>query len=124
MATLWGPQNYQLRCTFFLRFVLLLTTTFSGGVVLHEKQPLFLIDNVTDEFSMHDVESGSLIWSYSMKLVVSKPKQVAFGEKGAIVVRGRECGGVHIFDCKSGGLVQKLQHANKGLIQTIAVHAV
>ena len=101
-----------------------LMTTFSGGVALHEKQPLFLINNVTDGFSMHDIESSSLIQSYSTKLTVSNPKQVAFGEKGTIVVGGGECGEVHIFNHKSGGLVQKLQHANKGLVQMIAVHAV
>lgn len=94
---------------------------YSGGVAIHEKQTLFLIDNVTDGFSLHSMESGNLVRSYPTKPTISKAKQVAFGEKGAIVIGGGEDGKAHIFDRKSGTRLQCLQHAKEGLVQTIAV---
>lgn len=88
---------------------------------MHEKNPIFLIDNVTDGFSLHSVESGHLIRSYPTKPSIPKAKQVAFGEKGAIVVGGGEHGSAYVFDRKQGTRLQCLQHGKEGLVQTIAV---
>ncbi|KAI9459800.1 WD40-repeat-containing domain protein [Boletus coccyginus] len=82
-------------------------STAIGGVALHEKQSTFVIDNVTDGFSLHNVESGNLLLS---------------GENGAMVIGGGDRGEVYVFDRKTGTLVQALRHADKGLVQSIGVH--
>ena len=89
---------------------------------MHEKQAVFLIDNVTNGLSLHSVETGHLIQSFPTKLSVPKSKDVAFGERGAIVVGGGDRGSVYVFDRKQGTQLQKLQHAPEGMAQSIAVH--
>ena len=89
---------------------------------MHEKQSVFLIDNVTDGLSLHSVETGHLIRSFPTKLSIPKSKDVAFGEKGTIVVGGGDRGSVYVFDHKQGTRLQKLQHAHEGMVQSIAVH--
>ena len=88
---------------------------------MHEKQAVFLIDNVTDGLSLHSVETGHLIRSFPTKPSVPKSKDVAFGEKGAIVVGGGDRGSVYVFDRKQGIQLQKLQHAPEGMVQSVAV---
>lgn len=68
--------------------------------MIHEKQLVFLIDNVTDGFSLYSMESGHLIHSYPTKPSIPKAKQVAYREKGVIVVGGGDQGLAYIFDCK------------------------
>ena len=88
---------------------------------MHEKQAVFLINNVTDGLSLHSVETGHLIRSFPTKPTIPKSKDVAFGERGAIVVGGRDCGSVYVFNSKQGTQLQKLQHAPEGMVQSIAV---
>ena len=88
---------------------------------MHEKQSVFLIDNVTDGLSLHSVETGHLIRSFPTKPSIPKSKDVAFGEKGTIVVGGGDRGSVYVFDRKQGTQLQKLQHAREGMVQSIAV---
>ncbi|KAF8835327.1 hypothetical protein BDN67DRAFT_984694 [Paxillus ammoniavirescens] len=90
-----------------------------GGVALHDKQLVFTINTVTDSFSLHSVETRNLI--QSTRPTVCKPKQVAFGEKGSVIIGGGESGVVYIFDRKTNNPIQILCHANEGLIQTIVV---
>ncbi|KAG6374558.1 hypothetical protein JVT61DRAFT_3905 [Boletus reticuloceps] len=85
---------------------------------------MFLIDNITDRFSLHSVESGHLICSYPTKPTVAKVKQVAFGEKRAIVIGGGDQGLVYIFYRKQSNQLQCLQHGKEGMVQMIAVHNV
>ena len=53
---------------------------------MHKKNLIFLIDNVTDGFSLYSVESSYLIHSYPTKLSSpNKVKQITFREKGVIM---------------------------------------
>ncbi|KAF8834322.1 hypothetical protein BDN67DRAFT_985407 [Paxillus ammoniavirescens] len=67
------------------------------------------------------VETGSLIRSYSTRPTVCKPKQVAFEEKGSIIVGGSESGVVYIFDRKTGNPIQMLRHICDGERETTII---
>ena len=46
---------------------------------MHEKQSVFLIDNITDGLSLHSVETGHLIRSFPTKPSILKSKDVRIG---------------------------------------------
>jgi len=50
-----------------------------------------------------------------------QPRQGALAEGSSLVVGGSDCGVIHLFERRSGMAVGELQHAEGGLVQTIAV---
>ncbi|KIK79351.1 hypothetical protein PAXRUDRAFT_161489, partial [Paxillus rubicundulus Ve08.2h10] len=114
----WGMYNVEMHTIWSDGWVVKTASlsTAIGGVMLHDKQLVFAINNVTDGFSLHSVETRRLIRSYSTRLTVCKPKQVAFGEKGFIIIEGSESRVVYVFDHKTGHLIQMLHHVNEGLV--------
>lgn len=79
----------------------------------------FVIDN-GDGFSLHRLRSGALIQSYPMGTPLKWfPKQVAFGKGDSIIVGGSDRGAVYVFDRETGGPVDLLWQADRGLVQTI-----
>ncbi len=59
---------------------------------------------------------------FTMKPVSRVPRQVVFTEESRVVVGGSDHGVVYVFGCKSGGMLQILRHAPKGLVQTVTAH--
>jgi hypothetical protein len=50
---------------------------------------------------------------------------VVFGEKGAVIVGGSDCGKVYVFDIKSSTLAQLITHGKPtSLIQAIIVKVI
>jgi hypothetical protein len=84
-------------------------------------QTLFLIDNVMNRFSLHQLEDGACLRTYNTNPVKTFPKQVVFGEQATLVVRGSDTGRIHIFDKNEGSIKQVLQHADRGRVQTVTV---
>jgi hypothetical protein len=81
-----------------------------------------VIDNVTNGFDLHDLNSGSLVQTFKTSDITRRePKQVVFAEDSRIVVGGSDHGIVYVFDRRTGAILEKLPHANKGLVQTITV---
>lgn len=88
---------------------------------MNSRQSSFVVDNATDGFSLHDVESGDIIRSFCTNPTKSYPKQVAFAERGNLIVGGGEGGKIHVFEQSTGGELQILRHSERGLVQTITV---
>lgn len=84
---------------------------------------LFLIDNVMNGFSLHQLDDGACIRTYNTDPVKTFPKQVVFGEKATLVVGGSDAGIIYVFDKNEGTLKQELQHADKARVQTVAVRS-
>lgn len=93
----------------------------SGHAAVDAPQTLFLIDNVTNGFSLHQLEDGACIRTYNTNPVKTFPKQVVFGEQATLVVGGSDTGTIHVFDKNEGTLKQVLQHADRGRVQTVTV---
>ncbi|KAG1826395.1 WD40-repeat-containing domain protein [Suillus variegatus] len=82
-------------------------------------QTLFLIDNVMNGFSLHQLDDAMCIRSYNTNPVKTFPKQVVFGEKTDMVVGGSDAGVIYVFDKNEGTLKQVLKHADKARVQTV-----
>ncbi|KAG1739236.1 hypothetical protein EDD22DRAFT_851988 [Suillus occidentalis] len=94
-----------------------------GHAAVNLKRGIFVVDNVTDGFTMYRLEDEGEEPVRTFTTAVpsmSVPKQVAFGEEGRVVAGGSDNGLVYIFDRKAGELLETLRHANGGLVQTIA----
>ncbi|KAG1823063.1 WD40-repeat-containing domain protein [Suillus variegatus] len=92
-----------------------------GHAAVDAPQTLFLIDNVTSGFSLHQLEDGACIRTYNTNPVKTFPKQVVFGEQATLVVGGSDTETIHVFDKNEGTLKQVLQHADRGRVQTVTV---
>jgi len=80
------------------------------------------VDNATDGFDLHHLDSGAYIRTMSTgKPIWRLPKQVAFAEESKIVVGGSDHGAVYVFDARLGLQSEVLRHSDGGLVQTIAV---
>ncbi len=82
----------------------------------------FVIDNVTDGFDLHQLDTGRYIRTLTTgPCLRTVPKQVAFAEDSTVVVGGSDQGSVFVFSRISGTPAQILRHTDRGLVQTIAV---
>jgi hypothetical protein len=93
----------------------------SGHASVDNAQTLFLIDNVTNGFSLHRLDDAVCIRSYNTNPIKTFPKQVVFGEKTDVVVGGSDAGVIYVFDKNEGTLKQVLKHADKARVQTVTV---
>ncbi|KAG1796580.1 WD40-repeat-containing domain protein [Suillus variegatus] len=93
-----------------------------GHAAVDAPQTLFLIDNVTNGFSLHRLEDRACIRTYNTNPVKTFPKQVVFGEQATLVVGGSDTGTIHVFDKNEGTLKQVLQHADRGRVQTVTTY--
>ncbi|KAG1728480.1 WD40-repeat-containing domain protein [Suillus occidentalis] len=93
-----------------------------GHAAVNLKRGIFVVDNVTDGFTMYclEDEGEEPVRTFTTAVPsMSVPKQVAFGEEGRVVAGGSDNGLVYVFDRKAGELLETLHHANGGLVQTI-----
>ncbi|KAG1764295.1 WD40-repeat-containing domain protein [Suillus occidentalis] len=113
--TLWGTDG------------VIIATYNAGPMIGHTavdaSHTLFLIDNVMNGFSLHQLDNGACIRTYNTDPVKTFPKQVVFGEKATLVVGGSDAGIIYVFDKNEGTLKQELQHADKARVQTVAVRS-
>ncbi|KAG1767309.1 WD40-repeat-containing domain protein [Suillus placidus] len=93
-----------------------------GHAAVDAPQTLFLIDNVMNGFSLHQLEDGACLRTYNTNPVKTFPKQVVFGEQATLVVGGSDTGAIHIFDKNEGRVKQVLQHADRGQVQTVTTY--
>ena len=78
-----------------------------------------------DGFTLYCLESGQAIRSFSTgPASVPVSKQVAFGEEGKVVIGGSDNGCVHVFNRRTGELIEMLHHTSATLVQTITVRLV
>ena len=83
-----------------------------------------VIDNTQNRFTLYRLEGAAKgpIRTFLTDLPkIRVPKQVVFGEECHIVVGGSDNGFVYIFERKTGWLLETLQYAKSGLVQTISV---
>ncbi|KAG1793681.1 WD40-repeat-containing domain protein [Suillus plorans] len=103
----------------------IIATNNAGPLIGHASvditQTLFLIDNVTNGFSLHQLDDAVCITTYNTNPVKTFLKQVVFGEKTDIVVGGSDTGVVYVFDKNEGNLKQVSRHANKTRVQVVTV---
>ncbi|KAG2048868.1 WD40 repeat-like protein [Suillus hirtellus] len=93
-----------------------------GHASVDNAQTLFLIDNVTNGFSLHRLDDAVCIRSYNTNPIKMFPKQVVFGEKTDVVVGGSDAGVIYVFDKNEGTLKQVLKHADKARVQTVTTY--
>ncbi|KIK35766.1 hypothetical protein CY34DRAFT_26540 [Suillus luteus UH-Slu-Lm8-n1] len=93
-----------------------------GHTAVDASHTLFLIDNVMNGFSLHQLDDGACIRTYNTDPVKTFPKQVVFGEKATLIVGGSDTGIIYVFDKNEGTLKQELQHADKAQVQTVATY--
>ncbi|KAF8591537.1 hypothetical protein K439DRAFT_1611184 [Ramaria rubella] len=82
-----------------------------GSAAISNKRNQCVINNTTDGFNLY--------WLGKPRQNV--PKQVTFGEDGKAIVGGSDHGVAYVFDQVKGTNLDVLQHAKKGLVQTITV---
>jgi hypothetical protein len=81
-----------------------------------------MVDNATDGFDLHKLDTGAYIRTYPTGIPTrGLPKQVCFGEDAKVIVGGSDKGIVYVFDQKTGATLDVLRHADNGLVQTVAV---
>lgn len=91
----------------------------SGNASVDLHQGLCVIDNVGSGF---DLYTGNFLCS----LVIREPskmypKAMTFANNSQAIIRGSNYGLIYIFECKTGKLIQSLQHVKHGGVQTITV---
>ena len=81
-----------------------------------------MVDNTVNGFDLYCLDDNSFIWNFPTGVPTKRyPKQVEFGEDCKVVVGGSDHSLVYVFDRKTGNVLDVLQHADQGLVQTIAV---
>jgi hypothetical protein len=94
----------------------------SGSAAISDRRNQFVVDNNLDGFSLHQLEDGAYIRTFSTgRPKKGVPKQVAFGEDSKVVVGGSDHGAVYVFDRRTGATLDILHHADEGLVQTLTV---
>lgn len=94
----------------------------SGHAAVSASGSYFAIDNTDNGFNLHKMDTGAHVRTFETPPAkVARPKQVAFGEEGAVVVGGSDHGVVYVFETATGRTLQVLEHAPGGMVQTIAV---
>lgn len=91
-------------------------------MAISPKRNQFVMDNAIDGFDLRQLDNGAYVRTFPTGVPIKTvPKQVLFGEESRIVVGGSDHGAVYVFDRKTGTPLDVLRHADKGLVQTIAV---
>lgn len=81
-----------------------------------------MVDNAHDGFNLHDLEDAGYVRTFFAGVPSRQlPRQVAFAEKGKVVVGGSDQGVVYVFDRCTGAVVDRLNHARTGWIGTVTV---
>jgi hypothetical protein len=108
----FSPSAKQLRLGFL----------HSGNAAVDFRRNQFIVDNTMDRFSLYQLDTGTLIHTFLTGRPLRRvPKQVAFDEDSRLIVRGSDHSVVYVFDRRSGGTLDVLPHADKGLVQTVMV---
>ncbi|KAF8582354.1 hypothetical protein K439DRAFT_1270004, partial [Ramaria rubella] len=92
----------------------------SGHTAMSVKRNQFMVDNVTDDFGLHQLDNGAHIHTLPTGTPTKKvPKQVVFGGDWEIIVGSSDHGLVYLFEREMGRLLNVLHHVDTGLVQTI-----
>jgi len=94
-----------------------------GSTAIDIAANVFVIDNATDGYDLHRLDSGTQLRTYSIGAEERRvPKQVTFAQNGRLVIGGSSRGKVFAFDRESGKLLGTAKHGGgKDLVQTVAV---
>ncbi|KAF8574104.1 hypothetical protein K439DRAFT_1624589 [Ramaria rubella] len=91
-----------------------------GSAAISDKHNQCVIDNTMDGFDLHWLGNGAYIHTFNTgKPRRNMPKQVTFGEDRKAIVGGNDHGVAYVFDQVKGTNLDVLQHAKRGLVQTI-----
>lgn len=97
--------------------------TIRGSVAVHDRA--VVVDNSDDGFELYQLDNCEFIRSFSVgRYSDRRPKDVAFGERGRVVIGATEQADVCIFDKNSGTLLDSLNHGGDNMMHTIAVRSV
>lgn len=104
-----------------IRYVLI-AILFSGSSDLDEHRRQLVVDNTFDGFDLFSINDCQWVRTFVTPPPTTRyPKQVTFGESGAVVVGGSDHGLIRVFDTQSGDLIDVLHHSDGGLVQTVTV---
>jgi hypothetical protein len=93
-----------------------------GHVAVSTLRAQFVVDNGSDGFDLHQLDTGAFIRTLSTGLPTwRQPKQVTFVDNSQLVVAGSDHGAIYVFDRKTGARLEVLRHSKDGLVQTVAV---
>ncbi|KAF8576906.1 WD40 repeat-like protein [Ramaria rubella] len=96
----------------------------NGSAAISNKRNQCVIDNTTDGFDLYWLGNGAYICTFNTgKPRRNMPKQVIFGEDRKAIVGRSDHGIAYVFNQVKGTNLDVLQHAKKGLVQTITVPA-
>ena len=99
-----------------------LTTALNSGHAAVSRTGQFVVDTCSGGFNLHEIEDGSYVRNFPTGAPIRRhPKQVAFGEKGHVVVGGSDHGIVYVFDRMTGNKMVELKVAEGGMVQTVTV---
>jgi DNA-binding beta-propeller fold protein YncE len=94
----------------------------SSGHAALSKTGQFVVDTCSGGFNLHEIEDGTYVRSFPTATPIRRhPKQVAFGERGHVVVGGSDHGIVYVFDRMTGNKMVELKAAEQGMVQTVTV---
>jgi hypothetical protein len=94
--------------------------TIRGNVAVHDRA--IVVDNSDDGFELYQLDNCEFIRTFTVaRYSDRRPKGIAFGERGRVVIGGTEKADVCIFDKNSGTLLDTLNHGGDNMIHTIAV---
>ena len=84
-----------------------------------------MIDNMSTGFDVYALQRSTPSHSFEVPVGRRYTRGVVFGEKGAVIVGGSDCGKVYVFDVKSSTLAQLITHGKPtSLIQAIIVKVI
>lgn len=83
---------------------------------------LLVIDNATNGFDLHELETGAYIRTFVTPPPLKKVlKQIGIGLSGRVIMTGSDHGYLYIFDKDTGQRIAALKHLKKGLVQILTV---
>ena len=71
---------------------------FSGNVDVDESQKNVVIDNISTGFDVYALQRSSVAHSFEVPTGRRYIRDVAFGEKDAVIVGGSDHGKIYVFD--------------------------
>lgn len=93
----------------------------SGSATVDEEANHLLLEN-DQGFNLYDMRTDTTIATYKMpQSRTTESKSLKFGETGSIVVAGSDEGKAFVFDRMGGNPIGVLQHARRGMVQSITV---
>lgn len=83
---------------------------------------MFVVDNVFSGFNLHKLDDGTCIRHFPTATPDAYViRQVSLTEASKVVVGGSDHGAVYVFDRETGVVLDLLQHAHDGFVQTVTV---